>query len=380
MNESTESATGLRCWVEVDISAIRHNADVIRARTPAGLMAVVKANGYGHGTAHVVRALAGRVAMFGVANLREAREVREVCAATPIFILGAAMAGEREAIVRGGFVPAISSVAEAAAFAAFGPVALHLAIDTGMGRMGIWKDDAVAAAREILALPGVALTGVCSHLSCADSDAAFTTLQFESFRRLVAEIAALAPLPLVVHVENSAATLAFPDDASSLVRCGLALYGISPIAGFQSDFRPALSWKTHVLLVRDMAAGRAISYGRSFVTDRATRVATLGVGYADGYPRQLSGNGATVIIRGTRCAVLGRVTMDYIMVDVTGIAGVEPGNEAVLLGSGISAAELAGKAGTIPWDILTGIGQRVARLAVNDGCAGTFPSSPRLVP
>ena len=360
MNESTESATGLRCWVEVDISAIRHNVEAIRERTAAGLMAVVKANGYGHGTAHVVRALTGRVAMFGVANVREAREVRAVCAKTPIFILGTALPCERAEIAREGFVPAVSSAAEAAAF---GPVALHLAIDTGMGRMGVWKDDAVATAREILALPGVTLAGVCTHLSCADSDAAFTAEQLAAFLPLVAEISAFAPSPLVVHVENSAATLAFPDSAADLTRCGLTLYGISPVAEFQPLFRPALAWKTHVLLVREMAAGRGISYGRTFITDRPTRIATLGVGYADGYPRQLSGNGAEVIIRGTRCPVVGRVTMDQIMADVTGIPA-EPGDEAVLLGSGITASELAEKAGTIPWDILTGIGQRVARIAV----------------
>lgn len=360
MNESTESATGLRCWVEVEISALRDNADAIRRRTSAGLMAVVKANGYGHGTAHVVRALTGRVAMFGVANVREAREVRAVCATTPIFILGAALPCERAEIVSEGFVPAVSSAAEAAAF---GPIALHLAIDTGMGRMGVWKDDAVATAREILALPGVTLAGVCTHLSCADSDAAFTAGQLAAFRPLVAEISALAPSPLVVHVENSAATLAFPDSAADLTRCGLALYGVSPIGEFQPLFRPALAWKTRVLLVREMAAGRGISYGRTFVTDRPTRVATLGAGYADGYPRQLSGNGADVIIRGVRCPVIGRVTMDQIMVNVTGVPA-EPGDEAVLLGSGITASELADKAGTIPWDILTGIGQRVARIAV----------------
>ncbi len=364
MNETTESATGLRCWVEVDTSAIRDNLDALRARTSAALMAVVKANAYGHGVAHVVRALAGRVAMFGVANVREAREVRAVCGRTPVFILGTALPWDREAIVREGFVPAISSADEAAAFAKFGPVAVHLAIDTGMGRMGVWKDDAVATARALLALPGVTLAGVCSHLSCADDDAAFTTAQLEAFRPLAAAIAALSPSPLVVHVENSAATLAFPGDAGHLVRCGLALYGVSPIAGFQPLFRPALSWKTRVLLVRDLGKGRAISYGRTFITSHAMRIATLGVGYADGYPRQLSGRGAAVLIRGVSCPLLGRVTMDQIMVDVSGVASVEAGDEAALLGSGITTAELAEKAGTIPWDILTGIGQRVARIAV----------------
>ena len=364
MNETNESATSLRCWVEVDTSAIRHNANYLRSRTSARLMAVVKANAYGHGTAHVVAALAGMVEMFGVANLREAREVRAVCEKTPIFILGTALPCEREAILREGHIPVVSSVDEAAAFAAWGKVRVHLAIDTGMGRMGIWQDDALETARQILRQPGVELAGICSHLPSADSDAEFTRAQLAAFDAIAAQIAAIAPGPLLIHVENSAATLAFPEHAAGMVRCGLPLYGVSPILEFQHHFRPAMTWKTHVLLVRDMQSGRGISYGRTHITARPARIATLAVGYADGYPRQLSGNAADVIIRGVRCPVLGRVTMDQIMVDATAVAGVIPGDEAILLGPDLPATELAEKAATIPWDILTGIGQRVARIAV----------------
>ncbi len=364
MNETTETITGLRCWVEVNISALHHNANVLRSRTPAGLMAVVKANAYGHGTAHVAGALEGMVAMFGVANLREAREVRSVSRKTPVFVLGTVLPCEREAIVREGFIPVVSGVEEALALSEFGRVKLHLAIDTGMGRMGVWKDDALATAQAILQMPGVELAGVCSHLSCADSDADFTLAQLNSFESLAAAIAALSPGPLLLHVENSAATLAFPTHAGGIVRCGLALYGVSPIAEFQHLFRPVLVWKTRVLLVREMEAGRGVSYGRTYVTDRKMHIATLAVGYADGYPRALSGSGAAVLIKGVRCPVVGRVTMDQIMVDVSEVAGVVPGDEAVLLGDDIHANELAEKAGTIPWDIFTGIGQRVARIAV----------------
>jgi alanine racemase len=258
----------------------------------------------------------------------------------------------------------VSSVEEALALSVFGSVKLHLAIDTGMGRMGVWKDDALAVAQEILRMPGVELAGVCSHLSCADSDAEFTLAQLDSFESLTAAIAALSPTPLLLHVENSAATLAFPTHAAGIVRCGLALYGVSPIAEFQHLFRSVLVWKTRVLLVREMEPGRGISYGRTYVTARKMRIATLAVGYADGYPRALSGSGAAVVIKGIRCPVLGRVTMDQIMVDVSEVADVIPGDEAVLLGDGIHANELAEKARTIPWDIFTGIGQRVARIAV----------------
>jgi alanine racemase len=350
--------------VEVNLAALRHNAEVLRGRTTAALMAVVKANAYGHGTALVVKGLAGLVDMFGVANLKEAREVRAACAETPVFILGTALPCEREAFVREGFIPAVSSVEEAAAYAAFGPVRVHLVIDTGMGRMGVWKDDALAAVREILAIPGIKLAGICSHLSCADSDETFTRAQLDAFRPLVQQIAPLVPGPLLIHVENSAATLAFPEAAGSIVRCGLALYGVAPMPGFQSLFRRALSWKTRVLLVREMQPGRTVSYGRAFTATRPMRVATLAAGYADGYPRQLSGADAAVIIRGIRCPLLGRVTMDQIMVDATAVPGIAPGEEATLLGDGITAEELAEKAATIPWDIFTGIGQRVARVSV----------------
>ncbi len=364
MNETTETATGLRCWVEVNISALHHNANVLSSRTSAGLMAVVKANAYGHGTALITAALDGKVAMFGVANLREAREVRTVSKTTPVFVLGTVLPCEREAIVREGFIPVVSSGEEASALSAFGTVRLHLAIDTGMGRMGVWKDDALATAQAILQTPGVELAGVCSHLSCADSDAEFTLAQLESFELIAARIAELSPVPLLLHVENSAATLAFPTHAAGIVRCGLALYGISPTAEFQQLFRPVLVWKTRVLLVREMEAGRGISYGRTYVTAQKMRIATLAVGYADGYPRALSGSGAAVMIKGVGCPVVGRVTMDQIMVDVSEVADVIPGDEAVLLGDEIHANELAQKAGTIPWDIFTGIGQRVARIAV----------------
>jgi alanine racemase len=364
MNDSNKQASSQRCWVEVHSDALRHNAEALKARTSASLMAVVKANGYGHGTAIVVRALSGCVAMFGVANLTEAREVRAQCATTPVFILGAALPCERESIVREGFMVAVSSTQEAAAYCQLGHADLHLVIDTGMGRMGVWKDDAVNTAREILALPGATLAGVCSHLSCADSDADFTASQLEAFRPLASKIQAMAGRKLLVHVENTAATLAYPADAACIVRCGIALYGVSPIPVFQNLFRPALSWKTRVILVRKFAPGRSISYGRTFISGRTMKVATLSAGYADGYPRQLSGNQASVLIREKRCPVLGRVTMDQIMVDVSEVPGVESGEEAVLLGGEITADELATKAGTIPWDILTGIGQRVARIAV----------------
>ena len=365
-----------RCWAEIDLAALRHNVAAIRARLApvARIMAVVKANAYGHGAATVARALAGQVEMFGVANVAEAREVRAHAPETPVFILGPALPEVRAEIVAAGFIPSVSDAAEARAFSDLGGgrrVPVHLVIDTGMGRIGVWAGEAVAVAYDILAMPGIEIAGLASHLPVADEDAAFTREQLAHFQRLTAELRALGIARPVVHCENSAGVLAFPTQAGDMVRTGLALYGSSPLPAFQPLLRAALIWKTRITLVREVGAGRGISYGRTFITEHPMRVATLAVGYADGYQRHLSGRGAEVLIRGHRCAVLGRVTMDQIMADVTALPEVAAGEEVVLIGrqgeEEISAAELSRKAGTIPWEIFTGLGRRVERVYLADG-------------
>lgn len=367
----TAPSTPHRTWAELDLDALRHNVAAVRAHLGTGvqIMAVVKANAYGHGVGPVVTALAGRVEMFGVANLREALEVRGQIADAPIFILGPALPEERAEIAAQRFVPAICSVEEARAYAVLadgGPLEVHLKIDTGMGRVGIWECEAVAAAREILALPGLRVTGLASHLPVADEDDAFTREQLARFHRIVAELRALGLAPPVVHVENSAGIIGFPAQAEDMVRAGLMLYGSAPRPEFQPRLRAVMTWKTRVTLLRTAPAGHGISYGRTFKTAQPTRVATLAVGYADGYQRHLSGRGAEVLIRGVRCPVLGRVTMDQIVADVTALPAVEIGEEVVLIGrqgsEEILAAELATKAGTIAWEIFTGVGPRVERV------------------
>jgi alanine racemase len=314
--------------------------------------------------------------MFGVANLTEARSVLQVLesslarpAAIPVFILSPALPAEREAIVREGFVAAVSSTEEAAAYAALGPARLHLALDTGMGRMGVWQENAVEVARTIRRLPGLELTGICSHLPVADEDDAYTQDQLDRFRAIAQSIASECSTSPLIHVENSAGAIGFPTRASGMIRAGLALYGVSPRPEFQSSLLPVMTWKTRVTLVRDLGSGRSVSYGRTYITSAPTRVATLAVGYADGYPRQVSGRGANVLIRGQHCPVLGRVTMDQIMVDVSAIEGVEAGDEVILLGRDgheeISAVTLADWAGTIAWDIFTGVGPRVVRVPID---------------
>jgi alanine racemase len=357
-----------RTWAELDPTALEANVAAFQAHigSNVGIIAVVKANAYGHGVSLVVPTLAPKVAMFAVANLAEAIEVRALAPQHPILLLSPATTDERAQIEAHGFIPMVSSVEEAAAFSQLSRIRrapVHLKIDTGMGRMGIWHEDAVAAVREIRALHGVEITGIATHLPVADEDPVFTRSQLELFSRIVQTLRGEEGLAHAkVHACNSAGTIGFPEFAGDFVRLGLGLYGSSPIAAFQPRLRAALTWKARVTLVRDVQAGCGISYGRTFITPRPMRIATIAVGYADGYQRHLSNRGADVIIRSARCAVLGRVTMDQILADVTGLDDCAAGDEVILMSDEIPAHELAAKAGTIAWEIYTGLGRRVERL------------------
>ncbi len=357
-----------RCWAEIDHAALRHNAAAVRARIGAkpGIIAVVKADGYGHGGPEVARTLAPLVEQFGVASLGEARAVRAAVADRDILVLSPCLPEERKAAVAEGFIPVISSAGEAEDFASLaegGPVRVHLAIDTGMGRIGVWHEDAEALARDLATRPSLEVESISTHLPVADSDAEFTAEELDTWAALAARLRLILPRAKF-HALNSAASLARPGFAADRVRPGLALYGISPLPEFQAELRPVLALKTRITLVREVGAGRGISYGRDFITPRPMRIATLAMGYADGYPRQVSGRGAQVLIRGLRSPVLGRITMDQFMVDVSDFpADVDPGEEVVLIGrqgdETITVDEVAGWAGTISWDIFTRLGRRV---------------------
>ena len=358
-----------RCWAEINLDAMRRNARALQRRLgpTARLMAVVKANAYGHGMVQISQALQNEVGMLGVANVQEGLTLRQADIDKPILILGPALEWERTQIVEAGFIPTVSSYEEALAYERLGkPVQAHLVVDTGMGRMGIWQEQAVETARQILSLKQLRITGVASHLPVADEDEPFTERQLLAFEQVLHELSVAGLRPLEVHVLNSAGALCFPKHAQTLVRAGLALYGAAPLPQFQGELEPVLSWKARLTLVREMGAGRTISYGRTFMTPKPMRVATLAVGYADGYPRHLSNTGAQVLIGGHRCPVLGRITMDQICVDVSAAPTATAGDEAVLIGKQgaheISVTELAAKAATIPWEIFTGIGARVQRI------------------
>jgi alanine racemase len=360
-----------RCWVEVDRSSLRHNAGAVRERIgSAELLAVVKANGYGHGMVGVAEALANDAQLFGVANLEEAITLRD-SVHHPIIILGPALPDERSTIVKHGFIPSISTFKEAEDFnrlAHTGAVVINFKIDTGLGRMGVSENDALAVFKKVAALSNVKVHSVSSHLPVANEDAEYTREELLRFRKLVQEFRSEVPGDYKVHVLQSAGVLAFTDPTFDIVRGGIMLYGISPLPGFQKILKPVMTWKTRIGLIRDMPKGSSISYGRTFITPKPMRVATLTAGYADGYPRHLSNRDAAVLVRGRRCPLLGRVTMDLMMIDVSGIEDVDVGDEVILMGrqgdQEVSAAELAERAGTITWEITTRIGSRVRRVFV----------------
>jgi len=364
-----------RIWTEVDPAAIRHNAEFALRLTgeTSGLMAVVKANAYGHGVACAVDALRDRAALFAVSNVEEAIAVRELAPEKDIALLSPCLPAERRECVARGFVATVSSAGEAGAFAELAsdsqPARVQLKVDTGMGRIGVWKDDALREIEEIVRTPRLALHSAATHLPCADEDDDFTRAQLAGFAEFSAAARRLAP-GLKVHALNSAGVCGHPEFAFDFIRPGLMLYGSTTVGGMQSRLRPALAWKTRVLLVRDVPAGRGVSYGRTFITPRPMRIATLAAGYADGYPRQASGRGACVLVGGKRCPVLGRVTMDQILVDVSEAGEVQLGDEAVLIGSQgkteILAGELADWGGTIAWHIFTGIGGRTKRVVLDE--------------
>ena len=362
---------GYRCWAEIDRAALRHNAKVVRERIGnAEMLAVVKANAYGHGLMGVAETLAEQAQLFGVANLEEALVLRERIH-LPVIILGPSLPAELPTIVARGFVPTVSAFEEAEALAhvsAEALVPINFKIDTGMGRMGAVENEAVEIFKRVSTLPKIVIHSVSTHMPVSDVDAEYTKDQLLRFRRVVRQLRENVPGAYKAHVLQSAGTLGFNETVDEIVRAGIILYGISPLPEFQKLLKPAMTWKTRVGLVRDVPKGASISYGRTFITPKPMRVATLTAGYADGYPRHLSNVSADMLVRGKRCPLLGRVTMDLLVIDVSHVPDVDVGDEVVLVGkqgdAEIPCAELAEKAGTITWEITTRVGQRVKRVFV----------------
>ncbi len=357
-----------RSWAEISLDNLEINYAF--ARRKGDTMAVLKAGAYGHGIIPVAKKLESlpekeRPCFIGVASVIEARKLTKAKLQTRIYLLGASCSFEREEIVMQRWTPCISSIAEAQDFdrlvaAARGaPLPVHLAVDTGMGRGGFLPDDILACIDSLCSLTNLIIEGIGSHLPSADEDEKFTLDQFELFHSVINKLG--SDRFRYKHLANSAGILAYKSLYTNLHRPGLMLYGISPIPEYQRHLSPIMTLKSRVSLLRKLPKGHGISYGRETILEKETKVATVGIGYGDGYPRALSLKGADVFISGQRCPLLGRVTMDQIMVDVSELNHCEEGDEVELFGENILVSEIARLAGSIPWSILTGITPRVTR-------------------
>jgi alanine racemase len=358
-----------RCWVEVDGRALRHNFRILRNMVPrtTRLMAVVKANAYGHGLVPMARELeAVGTDWLGVANVAEGAAIREAGVRLPILLLSATLPEEMEEAIRKKLTLVLSSSTEAKRLdgiaRALGRKAeVHFKIDTGMGRIGCWYPQARAELVRIRRLPGLVVKGICTHFASADDDAGLTKKQWEAISPLFAENS-----DLLRHAANSPAVTRRYGFHADMVRLGLALYGIAPNPNDQGlGLRPVLTWKSRVTLLHEMARGRTVSYGATYRVPSPQRQAVVAMGYGDGYFR-LHSNESHMLVRGKRCPIRGRVTMDQTIIDVSRVSGCRIGDEVVALGSQggeeIRARELAMQARTIPWEILTNIGSRVPRI------------------
>jgi alanine racemase len=374
------AGTGYRpVWAEIDLDAVRANVRALAGvASPAALMAVVKADGYGHGSVPVARAALDAGAQWlGVALVEEGAELRAAGIDAPVLVLSEPPPPAAPAVVALGLTPVaytrpgIDALAKAVADSGAEPLPVHLKVDTGMHRVGCAVADACGLAESIATRDELRLEGILTHLAVADEpDDPYTPQQLDRFETVLEDLRRAGVSFDLVHAANSAALLAFSDRARfDLVRCGIAVYGVPPAPGLAGrvPLRPAMAVKARVSHVKRLPAGARLSYGLRYKMPREGTVATVPVGYADGVPRALSATGGEVLVRGRRHPIAGTVTMDQLMVDA-GDGAVEVGEEVVLLGrdgdAEITADEWADRLGTIGYEIVCGIGRRVPRTYV----------------
>jgi alanine racemase len=362
----------------VDLELLRHNLVAVRQTIPKStkVLAAVKGDAYGHGAASCARALAmGGVDWFGVALVEEGRALRNEGIETPILCLGGAGPNGVAEAIKHNLTPLIGDIDEARAFneeaqKAGIQIPVHIKIDTGMGRLGVPLHLWSHFLDRLAELSHLDVQGIASHLAQSESGAGkvHTHEQIRRFNEAITNARHRGFAPELVHIANSGAILQHPEAAYDLVRPGLLLYGYDPGSSEpRIDVQPVMHVRTRVLVVRDLPVGVGVSYGAEHLTARPSRIATLPVGYADGYPRALS-NRAEVLIHGHRAPVLGRVCMDMCMIDVTDVPHrVKAGDEVVLLGRqgdhSITAWDLAKAADTIPYEVLTGFSERIPRVS-----------------
>jgi alanine racemase len=370
--------TGRPCWAEIDLDALAHNVRVLAARAaPSRLMAVVKANAYGHGAVACGRAaLEAGASSLAVVCVDEGEELRRAGITAPVVVLGHTPACDAERVAALGLQPAVGdrplvdALARAAA-ARGATVPIHLELESGLNRHGLPPDPLVALAEAARALPGIRVEGIFTHFAAAEEgDQRFTRRQFDVLKATAARL----PWVPTRHCSASASTLLDPEMALEMVRPGLAMYGYKPApwvgTGSAEPLLPVMSLRARIARVQEIGPGETVGYGRTWAASRPSRIALAMCGYGDGYRRSF-GNRAHVLVRGRRAPVVGRVSMDMAMIDVSAIPGVAQGEVVTFLGRDgderVDADELAALADTISWEVVTAVTARVPRLYLSRG-------------
>ncbi len=370
-----------RCYAKIDLDNIRKNAENLKAKLKGetGMLGVIKTDAYGHGAVPVAKATYDICSGFAVATAYEAHNLRAHGIDKPIFLLGYSTEYDFDVILEDDLIPCVSNIDRAKVLSDYAKdagktVKLNVAVDTGMGRIGYEPNEkSVDEIIEISKLDNIEVYSLFTHFAKADykdkADADRQLAEFDVFTKLLESKGLSVP---VYQCANSAAIMEMPETSMSLSRAGIALYGLYPSDEMDKDnveLYPAMSLYSHVIYVKDVPEGTGISYGSTFVTDKPMKIATIPVGYGDGYPRLLSGKGS-VIIKGHKVPILGRVCMDQFMVDVTGL-DVAEGDLVTLMGTDgdetISADDIANEVGTINYEIVCDVGKRVPRVYIQDG-------------
>ncbi len=372
-----------RVWAEIDLDALRHNITEVRRQIGnRKLLFAIKADAYGHGLRAVASATGQLVDAFGVASVEEGVSCRQVVAGTvPILILSPTPTAEIPELFQFHLTPTITEMDFARELSREAvrrnqAIGVHIEVDTGMGRTGVSTPDALEFITAVTRLPGIKLAGVFTHFPAADSDILFTRQQIHEFNRLVAELNNRGITGFLRHAANSAGCLNIPEAHLDMVRPGLLLYGIMPVSYHfghrraEMDLKPVMSLRSRIVNLRAMPAGASISYERNYFTTRPSRIAVISAGYGDGYPYSLTNKGYA-LLHGERAPVVGNVSMDLTMLDVTDIPQAKLGDTVTLLGAAdgkkICANELALLAGTIPYEIICRVSPRVPRLYIENG-------------
>ncbi len=362
-------------WAEIDLDAVRYNLASVKGliSRDVNVMAVVKADAYGHGILPVSRALCEEgVDYLGVATVDEAISLREGGLTVPILVLGSVLKSEARAAMKEDITLTLADrhlldIVREIAREMDTVQKVHVKVDTGMGRLGPWYTEAAELIRTAAAMPEIEIEGIYSHFSSAGRDKMITEWQIEAFDTVLNEAEKVCNDLKYRHISNSIGLVDWSRSHFDMVRSGIMLFGVYPKPEFRKclELRPVMSLKTRIVFLKEVPAGRSVSYGRTYITQNPTRIATLPIGYADGYGRILS-NRAHALVKGQEAMVVGMVTMDQTMLDVGHVFDVNIGEEVVLIGSQggthISVEKVAKEAGTIPYEVLSAITKRVPRV------------------